>query len=126
MTDQDSTATPQVFDIGSFQEFCTEHALVIVVSNKTQLPVVVWNFEPGQANDAHTHARTEHVHIVIEGELEYRLDNQPGCMVHTGQAVLIPAGVTHEVRNRTSGRSSYVAISSPGPYERLPATSSSQ
>jgi quercetin dioxygenase-like cupin family protein len=84
-----------------------------------QIGVVVWNLEPGQENDYHLHPTSEHLHIVIAGECEYTLGDRQPVIVRRGEAVMVPAGVAHGIRNTTSERASYVAIVSPGPYKKV-------
>lgn len=106
-----------VFPLSKLQQF-DETMPTVVLGYNAQLGVVVWNLEPGQENDYHMHPTTEHLHIVIEGECEYQLGDQPPVITRVGDAVMVPAGVPHGIRNVSDKRASYIAITSPGPYEK--------
>ena len=58
-----------------------------------------WNLEPGQENDYHMHPTTEHLHVVVAGEVEYTLGDLAPVMVKAGQAVMVPEQVPHGIRN---------------------------
>ena len=40
-------------------------------------------------------------------------------VVTTGQAVMVPAGIPHGIRNIGSDRCTYMAITSPGDYTKV-------
>lgn len=107
------------FPLSQFQQFDAEMPTVVIGYTTGQIGMVVWNLEPGQANDFHLHPSTEHLHIVIEGECEYSLGDEPPFTVKTGEAVMVPAGIAHGIRNTGDRRASYVAVTSPGPYEKV-------
>lgn len=108
-----------VFPLSRFQQFDEKLPTVVLGYVAGQLGVVVWNLEPGQENDFHVHSAVEHLHIVIEGECEYTLGDQPPVITRVGDAVMVPAGVPHGIRNLSDRRASYIAITSPGPYEKV-------
>ncbi len=108
-----------VFPLSKFQQFDEKLPTVVAGYVTGQIGVVVWNLEPGQENDYHVHPNTEHLHIVIEGECEYKLGDAPAVITRVGDAVMVPAGVAHGIRNIGDKRASYVAITSPGPYEKV-------
>jgi quercetin dioxygenase-like cupin family protein len=108
-----------VFDLAKYQQFTADAATVVLTYVTGQLGVVVWNLEPGQENDYHVHPTTEHLHIVLEGECEYTLADRAPVTVKKGQAVMVPAQVPHGIRNQGTQRASYIAITTPGPYEKV-------
>jgi quercetin dioxygenase-like cupin family protein len=108
-----------VFDLADYQIFAEQNAVVTFAWITGQLGIVVWNLGPGQWNDYHMHPATEHVHFVLTGEVEYHLADLAPIRVPAGQAVIVPAGVPHGVHNVGSEPSSYVAVTSPGPYEKV-------
>jgi quercetin dioxygenase-like cupin family protein len=108
-----------VFDLSKYQQFSPDAATVVLTYVTGQLGVVVWNLEPGQENDYHLHPATEHLHIVLEGECEYTLADRQPVTVKKGQAVMVPAQVPHGIRNKGDSRASYIAITTPGPYEKV-------
>ena len=81
--------------------------------------VSCWNLEPGQENDYHMHPTTEHLHVVVAGEVEYTLADREPMIVKAGQAVIVPEKVAHGIRNVGTSRASYVAITSPGDYQKV-------
>jgi quercetin dioxygenase-like cupin family protein len=109
-----------VFSIADYQVFDDELACVTwVYGGDGKQGIVLWNLEPGQENDYHQHPTTEHLHVIIEGTAEYTLDGGAPITVTTGQAVMVPAGVPHGIRNRTQSRCTYMAITGPGQYEKV-------
>lgn len=110
-----------VFDLSTYQRYDPERAVVtLAYANQANgLGIVVWNLEPGQENDYHLHPSTEHLHLVIEGEAEYTIADRPAVTVRVGQTVMIPAMVPHGVRNVGTERCSYVAVNSPGDYQKV-------
>ena len=65
--------------------------------------IVFWNLEPGQENDYHMHPTTEHLHVVVAGEVEYTLGDLDPITVKAGQAVMVPEHVPHGIRNKGTG-----------------------
>ncbi len=108
-----------VFDLSKYQQFSADAATVVLTYVTGQLGVVVWNLEPGQENDYHMHPTTEHLHIVLQGECEYTLADRAPVTVKAGQAVMVPAEIPHGIRNQGTERASYIAITTPGPYEKI-------
>lgn len=107
------------FPLSKFQKFNERLPTVVLGYVTGQIGVVMWNLEPGQENDYHVHPTTEHLHIIVEGECEYTLAGQPPVITRAGEAVMVPAGVAHGIRNISDKRASYVAVTSPGPYEKV-------
>jgi quercetin dioxygenase-like cupin family protein len=108
-----------IFDVSKYQQYSSDAATVVFAYITGQLGVVLWNLEPGQENDYHLHPDTEHLHVVVTGECEYTLGDRPPVMVRAGQAVMVPEKVPHGIRNVGAERASYMAITSPGPYEKV-------
>lgn len=108
-----------VFPLSRYQQFDDKMPTVVLGYVNGQVGMCVWNLEPGQANDFHVHPTTEHMHIVIEGECEYTLGDHPPVVIGVGEAVMVPAGIPHGIRNISDKRMSYVAVTSPGPYEKI-------
>ena len=50
----------------------------------------------------HTHPGEE-VICVLQGSLEYQIEGQPNIVAMAGEALTVPAGVVHSVRNVGSG-----------------------
>ena len=63
---------------------------------------VLVEFGPGVAFPAHSHPGEE-IAYVIEGLLEYALEGRPPVTVKAGEALFIPAGTIHAVKNVGSG-----------------------
>lgn len=108
-----------VFELAKYQVFNDDEATVVFTYTSGQLGTVVWNLAPGQENDYHVHPSSEHVHIVFEGECEYTIGGLAPRIVGVGQAVMVPEGVPHGVRNVGASRASYIAVTSPGPYDKV-------
>jgi quercetin dioxygenase-like cupin family protein len=56
----------------------------------------------------HTHPGEEIIYI-LEGALEYQIEGQPPKTFHAGDALTVPAGVIHAVRNVGSGNAAELA-----------------
>jgi quercetin dioxygenase-like cupin family protein len=107
------------FPLSRYQQFHESMPTVVLTYVAGQLGVVTWNLEPGQENDYHMHPESEHLHVIIEGECEYSLADHPPMTVKAGEAVMVPKGVPHGIRNVSDRRASYIAIVTPGPYEKI-------
>jgi quercetin dioxygenase-like cupin family protein len=57
----------------------------------------------GAAAPRHSHPGEE-IAYVVEGSLEYALDGRPPVIVKAGEALFIPYGVPHAVKNVGSGK----------------------
>ncbi|HLN97625.1 MAG TPA: cupin domain-containing protein [Pyrinomonadaceae bacterium] len=53
---------------------------------------------PGMAFGRHRHPGEEIVHV-LEGWLEYQLDDQPPVTLKAGDVLFIPAGTIHRAKN---------------------------
>jgi quercetin dioxygenase-like cupin family protein len=56
----------------------------------------------------HTHPGEEIIYI-LEGSLEYQIEGQQPKTFHAGEALTVPAGVVHAVRNAGSGNAAELA-----------------
>ena len=68
-------------------------------------------FNPGAAVPRHTHPGEEIIYI-LEGSLEYQIEGQPPKTFNAGDALTVPAGVIHAVRNVGSGNAAELARTS--------------
>jgi quercetin dioxygenase-like cupin family protein len=56
----------------------------------------------------HTHPGEEIIYV-LEGSLEYQLEGQPTMTCNAGDALTVPAGVVHAVRNVGKGNAAELA-----------------
>lgn len=56
----------------------------------------------------HTHPGEEIIYI-LEGALEYQIEGQPTRTCNAGEALTVPAGVVHAVRNAGGGNAAELA-----------------
>jgi mannose-6-phosphate isomerase-like protein (cupin superfamily) len=70
--------------------------------------------EPGQATQRHYHGEAEEIYFVLEGEAEMELDGDRARVEH-GQAIPIPPGARHQIRNVGTGPLRILCCCSP-PY----------
>jgi quercetin dioxygenase-like cupin family protein len=63
------------------------------------------DIEPDSPAVRHTHPGEEIIYV-LAGSLEYQIDGQPTKVYHAGEALTVPAGVIHAVRNTDTSRSS--------------------
>lgn len=54
--------------------------------------------EVGQATVAHYHPHTEEIYYLLQGEAVMAIEAEQSN-VHAGDAILIPAGMRHQIRN---------------------------
>ena len=66
------------------------------------------DFEPGVAFGKHSHPGAE-VAYVLEGMLEYQLENEPPVTLKVGEALFIPAGTIHAAKNIGTGNAAELA-----------------
>jgi len=55
-------------------------------------------FDPGSVFPRHRHPGEEIIYI-LDGALEYRIEGKPAAIYKAGDALTIPAGTIHSVRN---------------------------
>ena len=60
------------------------------------------DIEPDSPAVRHTHPGEEIIYV-LAGSLEYQIDGQPTKVYNVGQALTVPAGVIHAVRNAGTG-----------------------
>lgn len=66
------------------------------------------DFAQGAAFPRHSHPGEELVYV-IEGTLEYTLDDKPPATLKAGQVLLIPAGAIHAAKNVGRGNAAELA-----------------
>lgn len=100
-----------VFSMSTYQIFdeTAPTAVFAYGGNPSGLGLLVWNLLPGQENDYHLHPASEHVQIVIQGEVEYTLADEEPVILKAGDAVMVPPGVPHGIRNVSDAPASYFA-----------------
>ena len=69
---------------------------------------VLVEFAPGVSFPRHSHPGEEIVYVV-EGSLEYQLDDKPPVTLKAGEVLFIPNGGVHAVRNVGSGNAAELA-----------------
>jgi mannose-6-phosphate isomerase-like protein (cupin superfamily) len=76
------------------------------------LSVIEERMPPGTAETRHSHERAQQLFFVLSGELAVEL---PGGTRRVGplQALHVPAGLAHRVRNGGSGDARFLVISEP-------------
>ena len=63
---------------------------------------------PGVAFGKHTHPGEEVIYV-LEGELEYQIEDTPPVTLKAGEVLFIPAGTVHSARNAGSVKGSELA-----------------
>jgi len=69
---------------------------------------VLVEFEPGQVAPRHSHPGEEIIYVV-EGSLEYQLEGKAPVTYKAGDALLIPYGTIHAVKNVGAGKAAELA-----------------
>jgi len=60
------------------------------------------DIEPDSPPVRHTHPGEEIIYV-LAGSLEYQIDGQPAKVYNAGEALTVPAGIVHAVRNAGTG-----------------------
>jgi quercetin dioxygenase-like cupin family protein len=66
------------------------------------------DIEPGVLAARHTHPGEEVIYV-LQGSLEYQLDDKPPVTLKAGDVLFIPAGTIHSAKNVGSGTASELA-----------------
>lgn len=66
------------------------------------------DFAPGVAFGKHTHPGEEVIYV-LEGQLEYQIEDKPPVTLKAGDVLFIPAGTVHSARNPGSVTGSELA-----------------
>jgi mannose-6-phosphate isomerase-like protein (cupin superfamily) len=74
----------------------------------------VYCFEPGQSQTGHSHAGSDKVYYVIEGQAQIRIGDEERS-VGPGTTALAPSGVTHAVTNPGPQRLRLLVLMAPLP-----------
>jgi quercetin dioxygenase-like cupin family protein len=59
--------------------------------------------QPGATAPAHSHPGEEIIYV-LDGQLEYTVEEKAPAVLKAGDVLFIPAGVVHSARNLGSGR----------------------
>lgn len=103
-----------------FTEFHPDEGnVVIMYADDPDSNIVIWNLEPGQENSTHVHPASTHIQVVLQGHGTYMKDGKE-VQVKKGDAIIIPRGVVHGIRNTGNERLSYMAVTSGESYDRQP------
>jgi quercetin dioxygenase-like cupin family protein len=73
---------------------------------------------PGFEAPPHVHQRTEQAYYVLEGELEFKLNEQT-VRGRAGDLVRVPTGVSHAVSNPTKVWAKGLEVRTPGGVEKM-------
>ena len=90
----------------------------------SRLSVSEWWLEPKSVGSdvppAHSHPE-DHLFFVIEGEVNIQLDSE-WSIARAGAYIYIPGGTEHAFENRSSSKSGFMSINTPGGFENsMPA-----
>jgi quercetin dioxygenase-like cupin family protein len=66
------------------------------------------DFDPGVPFLRHKHPGEEIIYV-LEGELEYQVENKPTVMLKAGDVLFIPAGTIHAARNASKSKAAELA-----------------
>jgi quercetin dioxygenase-like cupin family protein len=76
-----------------------------------------WEAAPGFDTGLHVHERLEETWYVLDGELEFQLDEQT-FNATAGATVFVPPRVAHAFANRTDKPTKFLLIMSPPVHDR--------
>ena len=98
-------STAQAQQPGSKRTVLQQHDLSAPGREVIQVRV---DFDPGYVAPRHTHPGEEIIYV-IEGTLEYQLEDKPPVTLKAGDVLFIPAGTVHSARNLGSVTGSELA-----------------
>lgn len=77
--------------------------------------VSVWHgtFEPGGAAEPHVHDSSVQIYVALEGSFVVGGGGVADVMVERNDAVVIPAGEVHTIKNRSDRTATVLVISAP-------------
>ncbi len=67
----------------------------------------------GEISKLHYHKIMEEIYYIVEGNAEITINNDKAKMVYAGHAILIPAGITHQIKNTGNNTLKFISIDSP-------------
>jgi mannose-6-phosphate isomerase-like protein (cupin superfamily) len=101
-------------DIDTHSAFATDKMKKNNLFTTPRLFCDVYCFEPGQAQTGHSHAGSDKIYYVIEGEAQIRI-GEDERRVTAGTAALAPAGVAHAIANAGTERLRVLVMMAPLP-----------
>jgi mannose-6-phosphate isomerase-like protein (cupin superfamily) len=104
----------RVIDPAELAWFTPEGRTVQRLSMSQRCEVLIVGWEPGQETSYHDHGDAESVVVVLSGEMVAR-NGDDELVVGTGQALLTPQGVHHQMRHNGPGRAVTLHIYAPPP-----------
>lgn len=81
------------------------HDLSIVERETVQARI---DFDPHTAFGKHSHPGEEIIYV-LEGSLEYQINDEPAVTLQAGEVLFIPAGTIHSAKNTTNSKASELA-----------------
>ena len=91
--------------------------VTFVYGGEGQQGIVLWNLSRDRRTTT-TCTRQQSTSTRWRGRPSTLAGSDP-VKVTTGEAVMVPAGIPHGIRNLSTDRCTYLAITSPGPYEKV-------
>ena len=88
----------EIHDLGSIGAFSPESFEKINLIDTERMFVDCWCFEPGQAQEPHTHDGSDKIYLVLEGRAIATIDGEERHIAE-GQLVHAAPGVSHGIRN---------------------------
>jgi len=101
-------------DFTTMERFSTEKFQKIGLFDTPRMFCDLYCFEPGQLQSPHTHSDSDKVYAVLEGRAEVTVGSER-AQVRAGNAVLIPPGSEHALRNPGPERLVVLVFMAPRP-----------
>jgi mannose-6-phosphate isomerase-like protein (cupin superfamily) len=109
----------QVVELEGFRDFDPARMRKSVLFETPRFFCDLYCFEPGQSQSPHTHAGSDKVYVVLEGEGTFLVGGEQES-VEAGHAVLAPSGAIHGVRNEGPERLVCLVFMAPHPEPPAP------
>lgn len=101
-------------DLKDQERFSTERYQKVDMFGSEYMFFDLYCFEPGQAQQAHAHADSDKIYLVLEGTARVEVDDESETL-EAGTAVLAPAGSRHGINNASSSRLVALVAMAPRP-----------
>jgi len=100
---------PAIFDLKALQEFAADKRVRKALVKGGQIDVEMVCYEPGQSTPMHSHPRQDEIFYVVEGCANMCIGGTEHAF-EAGSMVRCAPGVTHDIRNLSTGRCTLVFL----------------
>lgn len=104
----------EVRALATVERFASEKFQKVNLFESPRMFCDLYCFEPTQAQSPHTHSGSDKIYVVMAGQAELAVGSEQAS-ISAGNAVLIPPGVEHSIRNLGPERLVVLVFMAPKP-----------